>query len=963
MLELKNISKVYELGKPKKGTYLKVDALKNVSIKFRRSEFVSILGQSGCGKTTLLNIVGGLDKYTRGDLVINGRSTKSYTDKDWDTYRNHSIGFVFQSYNLIPHQTVLENVQLALTLSGVSKKERERRAKDVLKKVGLKDKIHSKPNQLSGGQMQRVAIARALVNDPDIILADEPTGALDSKTSVQIMDILKEISKEKLIIMVTHNPDLANEYSSRIINLKDGELVGDSNPVREDEDLNDDKLVSMTDNKDLTKSEIRKKNKKKRMSFFTALSLSFKNLLTKKARTILVSFAGSIGIIGIALILSLSSGFQAYIDRVQNDTLSTYPITINAATVDYSAMLEMVMNTADNDNKVSDPDKIYSDDVIVNLFKNILQGAKTNNLKEFKKFIDNDEELQKYVAGIQYTYSINMNIYGRHTVVDAGVTKEITTQLTPNTMFQDGVMAFFDAVAEKEIPNRIEGVVDDTIINNYVKSELGITNPDHMMTPTERQNFELMKSQLSDTEKQSIISGCSESDRNAVRLMVRPTLKAQIIAETMAKFNSATSSGGTTMGDLNSMGSDDLGVWNEMLDNPKMLKSQYDVIAIEDGADKDRLFDDLKYNEIVLVVDEDGNLSDYNLYALGIKTSPTIEEVASGLANNMKDYTIEPSYFNHSDVLGKTYPLILETDFYQKLDNSGNIVDAGDYVDIRTMVKSASNMSGTLTETKYNNMIDDLIDNRVDGQNKIDLRIKAIIKAKEGVSATSIGGAIGYSHLLTEKIISMQNAEITRKGMDATMVQTIDIENPTSVNIYCTDFESKAEIERLIAKYNESKSEEDKISYTDFVGIMMSSISTIINAISYVLIAFVSISLVVSSIMIGIITYISVLERIKEIGVLRSVGASKKDVKRVFTAESLIIGTASGVLGILVTLLLNIPINIIINALAGLSGVASLPIGGAFILIGISMLLTFIAGLIPAHLASKKDPVIALRTE
>ncbi|MBE5735116.1 MAG: ABC transporter permease [Clostridiales bacterium] len=554
-----------------------------------------------------------------------------------------------------------------------------------------------------------------------------------------------------------------------------------------------------------------------------------------------------------------------------------------------------------------------------------------------------------------------MNIYGRHTISDGGSTKEITTQLTPNTMFQDGVMAFFDSVAEKEIPNRIEGAVDDAIITNAVKQQLGITNV--TMTKEEKVLVDTTKDALSDAEKQMIISSCSESDRNAIRVAVRPALKAQIMAETMARFNSATSSGGTTMGDLSSMGSDDLGVWNEMLDNPQLLHSQYDVVAIESGADKDKLFEDLAYNEIILVVDENGNLSDYNLYALGIKTSPTIEEVATGLANNMKDYVIEPSSFNHSDVIGKTYPLILETDFYQRLDNAGNIVSDGDYVDIRTKIKSMDNMSNPLTELKYNELVDYLIDNRVDGQNKIDLKIKAIVKPKEGVSATSIGGAIGYSHLLTEKIINMQNAEIIRKGMDATMVQTIDVSSPTSVSIYCTDFESKAEIERIVAEYNEDKVEEDKISYTDFVGIMMSSISTIINAISYVLIAFVSISLIVSSIMIGIITYISVLERIKEIGVLRSVGASKKDVKRVFTAESLIIGTMAGVLGIVVTLLLNIPINIIIHALAGLSGVAALPIGGAFILIGISMLLTFIAGLIPAHIASKKDPVIALRTE
>ena len=470
MLELKNISKVYEIGNKNKGTYLRVDALKGVSINFRKHEFVSILGQSGCGKTTLLNIIGGLDKYTKGDLIINGKSTKQFKDKDWDTYRNHSIGFVFQSYNLIPHQTVLENVQLALTLSGISKKEREKRAKEVLKRVGLKDKIHSKPNQLSGGQMQRVAIARALVNDPDIILADEPTGALDTKTSVQIMEILKEISNEKLIVMVTHNPELANDYSSRIIQLSDGELISDSNPIIKDEtvDQSDDRLISIVDDKELTKKEIRKKNKKKRMSYWTALSLSFKNLLTKKARTILVSFAGSIGIIGIALILSLSSGFQLYINNVQKDTLSTYPITINAATVDYTAMLQMVINNADGDNTPSSDDKIHSDDVIVNMFKSVLEGAKSNDLKKFKVFLDNNEEIEKYTTGIQYTYNIGLNIYDVRTETREQTEETIVTQLNPNNMFSQGVQAFFTATA-------INRLVEDQLVTMKGKDPATVT--------------------------------------------------------------------------------------------------------------------------------------------------------------------------------------------------------------------------------------------------------------------------------------------------------------------------------------------------------------------------------------------------------------------------------------------------------------------------------------------------------
>jgi len=943
MLELKNITKTYEIGNKKKGTYLKVEALKGINIKFRKQEFVSILGPSGCGKTTLLNIVGGLDKYTKGDLVINDKSTKKFQDKDWDTYRNHSIGFVFQSYNLIPHQTVLENVTLALTLSGISKKEREKKAKSVLKRVGLKDKIHSKPNQLSGGQMQRVAIARALVNDPDIILADEPTGALDSKTSVQVMELLKEISQEKLIVMVTHNPDLANTYSTRIIQLSDGELIGDSNPFTEEVVKDSDRLVSMTDDEELSKREINKKNKKKKMSFFTALGLSFKNLLTKKARTLLVSIAGSIGIIGIALILSLSSGFQNYIDTVQKDTLSSYPITINSATVDYSAMLEMIMNGGENDNTPTADDKIYSEDVIISMFKNILQGARTNDLKSFKAFIEENDELKNYTSGIQYTYNINMNIYSQHTKNIDAVDTTITTQLQPNNMFYNGIMAYFGQYAEKII-------IDNACLTIYIKAQLGITSTE--LTPEEqgRVNTEIAK--LTQEEKSNIINNTSQAVKDGIKSQITEEQKKPIIQGIISQL-STTSTSGTTGGDLSSLQNSNMGVWSEMIDNEKLLKSQYDVLSCDSGVDKETVFKNLAYNEVVLVVDSNGNLSDYVLYALGIKTDPTIEEIAAGMFNNINDFKMETSYYEHIDILGKTYPVLLDSDYYLKLDADGNIDNInGTLVDIRDHYKK-----GNLTKQKYDDLIDDLIDDA-----KINLKIKAIVKPKEGVSATSISGNIGYSRLLTEKAVEFLNTDIATKGI-SNKLQAVDLSNPTSISLYCTDFDSKAEIERIIADYNEGKAEEDQISYTDFIGIMMSSVSTIINAISYVLIAFVSISLIVSSIMIGIITYISVLERTKEIGVLRSIGASKRDVKRVFTAESLIIGTFSGILGILITLLLNIPINIIINALAGLAGVAKLPIGGAFILIGISMLLTFIAGLIPAKIASKKDPVVALRTE
>ncbi len=940
MLELKNVTKVYEIGKKKNNTYLKVDALKGINLKFRKSEFVSILGQSGCGKTTLLNIIGGLDNYTSGDLIINGKSTKEFNDKDWDTYRNHSIGFVFQSYNLIPHQTVLENVQLALTLSGISKKERQRRAIEVLKKVGLKDKIHSKPNQLSGGQMQRVAIARALVNDPDIILADEPTGALDSKTSVQIMDILKQISKDKLIIMVTHNPDLANTYSSRIIKLSDGLVDGDSDPYTDEAE--DDKLISLANDSELSSKERKAKRKKKSMSFFTALGLSFKNLLTKKTRTFLISFAGSIGIIGIALVLSLSSGFQSYINNVQQDTLSTYPITIESATVDYSAMFEMAVNSmVDNDNNIEEVDKIYSEDVIVNMFKNILTGSKKNDLKAFKAYLDSSDEIDKYVTGIKYTYELNMNIYELQDS-EAGI--PTTQQLNPNNMFYQGIMEFFNAYAEKII-------IQESLVDIYVKQELGITN----QTPTEEEQTRIdeFKNSLTDADKSAIVQGFDEETIELVKSNITDNEKANVAKKLLDMVNSSSNAAGG----LNSLMGTDLGIWSEMLDNEALFNSQYEVLAIAEG-DAKTLYKDMQYNDVILVVDEYGRLSDYALYALGIKHSPTIKDIAQGMVDNMNGYIIEPSTFEFDQVIGKQYPLLLDSDYYLRIDADGNINnDSGTMVDIRKSIQSESNPTGLITPIQYQNILTDLLDNA-----RVNLRIKAIVKPKDGVSASSISGQIAYSNKLTNHLIDMLNEDIATKGL-TDKLSIIDISSPQSISLYCADFESKNKIEEFIKRYNEDKSENQQISYTDYVGIMMSSISTIINAISYVLIAFVSISLVVSSIMIGIITYISVLERIKEIGILRSIGASKRDIKRVFTAESLIIGTIAGILGIAITLLLNIVINIIINSLVSLGSVAALPIGGAFVLIAISMILTFVAGLIPARIASKKDPVVALRTE
>ena len=864
MLEIKNITKVYVTAG------LEQKALDDVSIQFRENEFVSILGPSGSGKTTLLNIVGGLDDYTSGDLIINGVSTKKYRDRDWDTYRNHSIGFVFQSYNLIPHQTALSNVELALTLSGVSKEERRRRSIEVLKKVGLETQMHKKPNQMSGGQMQRVAIARALVNDPDILLADEPTGALDSETSIQIMELLKEIAKDKLVIMVTHNPDLATAYSTRIVKLLDGKIIDDSDPVKEN--IKVDKAK-----KERTK---KRSSKKTSMSFMTALSLSLNNLMTKKGRTILTAFAGSIGIIGIALILSLSSGVQNYISRVEEDTLSSYPLTVEEQSVDTVSMITTLMG--EQNNEEHDLDKVYSSNIMTDLINSMTTQLDTNNLEEFKKFLDGDEtNIRDYTTDIQYTYRLPIELYKSDT------SKEVL-RVNPSSVFDSF---------------NIDGMSEMMEMQNTMGSGVSSTN-----------------------------------------------------------------------------------VFQELLNNQELLSSQYDVLA---GRFPEA------YNEVVMIVNEDNEISDYALYALGLKDQDELANLMDKMKNGEEIETENTSY-SYEEILDLTFKLVLPTDYYQKSD--------GIWLD----------KSGDTTYMK------ELVDSSPE------VKVVGILRPNEEAAVTSVSGTIGYTHALTEYVIEEVNqTEIAKeqlatpdvniftglpfsdsndkfsidqltdeqKAYLATLSQeelsllltqysenanasyednlltlgVVDINKPSSIRIYPKDFDSKEEIIQIIDDYNQDKessgNEADVIRYTDIVGVMMSSVSTIIDTISYILIAFVAISLIVSSIMIGIITYISVLERTKEIGILRAIGASKKDVSRVFNAETFIEGLVAGTMGILITVLLNIPINMIIKHVVGISGIASLPIGGAIILVIISMTLTVIAGLVPSRMASKKDPVEALRTE
>ena len=867
MLQLKNITKNYLSGDNE------VQALKGIDIEFRENEFVSILGQSGCGKTTLLNIIGGLDRYTSGDLIINGKSTKEFKDKDWDIYRNHSVGFVFQSYNLIPHQTVLANVELALTISGVGKTERRKRAIEALQKVGLGDQINKKPNQMSGGQMQRVAIARALVNDPDILLADEPTGALDSKTSVQVMEILKEISKDRLIIMVTHNPELAKKYSSRIVKLLDGKIIDDSNPYKSSEE-------------DVKKARNKKdKSGKASMKFTTAVRLSLNNLMTKKGRTFLTSFAGSIGIIGIALILSLSHGMQSYINRVEEDTLSSYPLTIQEASIDVTSMLEAMMGNGEKEEH--NDNKIYSRPIVNNILETVSTKLQTNNLEEFKKYLESgDTNIKDYINAIQYEYNLNLNIYKQNE-------DKTYQQVNPSKVFD----------------------------------ELGFG--------------EMMESRQS---------------------------------------TSSMMSGSMTMTQTD--------VWNEMLDNQNLLQSQYDVLAGKWPT---------KYNEVVLIVDENNEVSDYTLYSLGIKDIKELNESMEKIKNKEKVEAGESESYSYDDLLNYKFKILLNTDYYKESGNAWqdmsnddeymkNVVDNAEEITIVGIIKpneenvssSGAGMIGYTKELKEY-VINKINETEIVKEQKENPNINVFTGIEFPENQNS---SFDYSQLTDEQRMYMATlseaelaelmknyAENSTATYDSNLstLGVVDLNKPSTINIYPKDFESKDMITTRISEYNDKQTndgkEENVITYTDIVGVMMSSVSTIINVISYVLIAFVGISLVVSSIMIGIITYISVLERTKEIGILRSIGASKKDVSRVFNAETLIIGLVAGLIGIVVTLLLNIPINMIIKSIVGISNISKLPTAGAIILVVISVGLTMIAGLIPARFAAKRDPVEALRTE
>ena len=871
MLELKNIVKEYPTGN---STLI---ALRGINIAFRKSEFVAILGQSGCDKTTLLNIIGGLDKYTEGDLIINGISTKEYKDRDWDAYRNHSIGFVFQSYNLIPHQTVLANVELALTLSGVSKTERKERAIDALTKVGLSDQLYKKPNQMSGGQMQRVAIARALVNNPDILLADEPTGALDSETSIQIMDILKEIAKEKLVIMVTHNPEIAATYANRIVKLLDGKIIGDSNPY-----------IPL---KEEGKNEKPKKiAKNKSMSFWTALSLSFNNLMTKKGRTILTAFAGSIGIIGIALILSVSEGVTNYIATVEESTMASYPITIEKTTNDTTSMMQSFLET---DTTPAEDGYVESNDFMLKLIDSI-QSSKENNIEKFKKYLESDESnIDDNASDIVYNYSTTLNTYYKVTNSDGTY--------------------------------------------SYKKT---CSNPQELIT--------------------SIMSNG----------LVGPSFGA------------------------NTMNT----VFTQMVGDDELIESQYELLHGSFPKND---------NEVLLLVDENNHISDYTLYSLGIRDIQEIVDYVKATEahkkdpeNNPKPEEIKETKYTFEELCNYSYKVLLNSDLY-KVDNGlireRSVAERNELLESTTneikivgIVKPSESSQSAMSvgsvlykkdlmlkyidevnnsdavKLQSENETTNLMWNRDFNNPYTEADVLYIIEQIKLYPTLATAFYTGQFNMMDTNSVVLFGNTYMLKDYESVLkdLGCIDLDNPYSINIYPKDFDSKELITNEIADYNENQIDEDKIVYTDLVGILLSSITIIVNAISYVLVAFVSISLVVSSIMIGIITYISVLERTKEIGILRAIGASKKDVSRVFNAETITVGFIAGALGIIVTLLLIIPINIILHKVTGIGYLSAyLPPIAAIILVAISIFLTFIAGLIPSGFAARKDPVVALRTE
>lgn len=1055
MLEIKNITKVYKTEE------FEQKALDDVSVNFRHHEFASILGPSGSGKTTFLNIIGGLDNYTSGDLIINEVSTKDFSDRDWDSYRNHRVGFVFQSYNLITHQTILKNVEIALTLSGCSKDERRKRALKALKDVGLEQHINKRPNQLSGGQMQRVAIARALVNDPEIILADEPTGALDSDTSVQIMDLLKAISKDKLVIMVTHNPDLAKEYSSRIINIKDGVIISDTNPY--------DGKINTKEKKEI----VLNKSKKTKMSFLTALSLSFNNLMTKKARTILISIAGSIGIIGIALILAVSTGFQNYVDSIQEDTLTSYPLTIMQESSDITSVL-LSMRTGSN--KADGTDKVVEQQYITSMLSNI----STNDLKSFKKYLeDNYHHVEKDLANVNYMYSVDPNIY----TIDATnkLAKINPSNLFSSMMGSNNLMQSYSSMASifsQMVDNRTQieesydllkgrwpenydemiivlsepnsisdllvyslGLRDTEELTKMVTKimsgeSVDISNTPLTLTYDDLMNVDLRLIMPADTyrynSKYDVYEDMTE-DSEYMQNIYDKSLKLKIVGIVSPKE-------GVTSMALNPGVSYTKKLVDYIIDYSKntdivkkqLTNSEVDVFSGKKFDDEKNNFD-FAFSDLVSIDNEKlqsafninidksalenqtknymseisssittdttpaTNLFNTNLNIMindlfdSITSSFKVSDITSITNNYLDSYEVgellskmESDYVIPKDTLKSTYSALLQgilqayseaynaymsaiDENYQiSTDNEIIIVEElkqnviESYLQSAVIVGTSEKMGSAMTEALMKKEI-------LTKVGELTSNLTNSFASSFNIDEDKIASAftLNFSENELARVVNaMMNKSDTTQKSNLISLGYQDKEEPTYISFYFNSFEGKEHFLSFLDNYNDKVEEEKKINYSDTTGILMSSVRTIVNAVSYVLIAFVSISLVVSSIMIGVITYISVYERTKEIGILRAIGASKGNISSIFNAETFIIGLLSGIFGIGISYSLIPIINMILHHYTGnIPLSAALNIHHALILVALAIILTLIGGLIPARAASKKDPVEALRSE
>lgn len=906
MLQIKNISKKFVTGD------LTQVALNGVSLNLRDNEFVAILGPSGSGKTTLLNIIGGLDRYDSGDIIINGVSTKKYKDRDWDSYRNHTIGFVFQSYNLIPHQSILSNVEIALTISGIPKKERRKRARKALEEVGLGDQLHKRPNQMSGGQMQRVAIARALVNDPDILLADEPTGALDSDTSVQVMELLKNVAKDRLVVMVTHNPELADQYANRIVKLRDGKITDDTNPY-----VVDEKKLEPPKHKNLGKSS---------MSFFTALSLSFNNLRTKIARTLLTSFAGSIGIIGIALILALSTGVNQYITDIQKETMTSYPISISEQTLDLSGLASVAKSDLDKAEEDKDLNLIYTDSSDFKLASEMSTSLTENNLTKFKKYLDNkDNDIWQYIGenGVVYSYNVKFDVYSYDPEGMFINTDGSTLTSNKGSGFGSSMSSLYSTMLSRssysnfsEILSGKDGaLISDAIYNTY-----------------------------------DVVYGKMPENYDEIVLVLNRS--NQISANTLYQLGYLPTSEYRENIQYINDGVDfevEERTWSfeEFCDKELYLVMAYDnYVKNDDGT-----FRQLETNSDIEANAKENGIKLKIVGVIRPNDDATTTFISSSFAytKELTDYIID--HTNNSEVVQAQ----LNSKDVNVLNNLGFAPDSDE-----EKIEDAKTYIASLGISDKAKMFKDIVKTIGD-----DSMIAYLDKASESDLAKMFDQNITSSSD-SDTLLYIYEYYITSGSYDDNMSAfgLVDYDAPASINIYVDSFENKDEVSKQIKLYNESADDVDKIVYTDYVGLLMSSITTIIDVISYVLIAFVAVSLVVSSIMIGIITYISVLERTKEIGILRAIGASKSNISAVFNAETLIIGFCSGLMGILISALLLIPGNALIHYFAGISNInAILPVNASVILVLLSMLLTFIGGLIPSKKAAKKDPVTALRTE